>query len=363
MSVVAYVDDTNWIATSRSQMNNILKIANEFYTMNDIMINKSKSYLIAINACEEERTQGVLMGNDTLFLVEKDFPVRSLGIYVTETGSKKFQRDRLKKSTDYMAYLLRGKPITDTQAIYIFNMVVIPMLEYNLNDMVLTETECAKITTKFLSVIKNKACLTCTTPNALMFAREAYNVCNLWDRQLQMHSSNLLNRLNDKGAMGFTTRIRLQNLQNLFWSKISVLTSSDVVRTSRNQSLINDILKICKEHNIRFQTSDNITDSLIIKGGNISIEEMLHEFNCYHQYQKSLRVRQILYLEQLTSYNGKRLLQWQEITGNNRRGPKPGWFKLLESKLLNNSIDRGIAENPVSELLGSRYNTCKQILM
>ena len=85
----------------------------------------------------------------------------------------------MKKLTDYMAFILRGKPITDKQAIYIFNAVVIPMLEYNLNDMTLSESECIKITSRFVSTIKNKAFLARTAPGALLYTKEAYNVCNL----------------------------------------------------------------------------------------------------------------------------------------------------------------------------------------
>ncbi|RHZ44904.1 hypothetical protein Glove_707g107 [Diversispora epigaea] len=179
VSVAAYVDDTNWFASNRENMKKILKIANEFYCMNDIAINKSKSHLIAINVEGSERTRGVKMGDTFLQPVAKDFPVRSLGVYITETYSKQYQKDRLKKLTDYMALILRGKPITDKQAIYIFNAVVIPMLEYSLNDMTLSETECLRITTRFISTIKNKALLATMAPNALIHAKEAYNVGNL----------------------------------------------------------------------------------------------------------------------------------------------------------------------------------------
>jgi len=160
-------------------MEKILDIANEFFLMNDITINKSKSHLIAINASNEDRIKGVRLGKDILLPVEKDYPIRSLGVYVTESGSKRFQKERLKRVTDYMASILRNKPITDKQAIYIFNAVVIPMLEYSLNDMTMSEKECWKITTRFISVIKSKAGLARTAPNALIHAREAYGVCNL----------------------------------------------------------------------------------------------------------------------------------------------------------------------------------------
>ncbi|RHZ72488.1 hypothetical protein Glove_242g172 [Diversispora epigaea] len=164
------------------------------------------------------------------------------------------------------------------------------MLEYSVNDMTLSEKECLKITTKFISMIKNKALLPITMPNALIHAKEAYDVCHLWDRQLQMQSNNLFNRLNDKG-------------------------------------------------------------------GNITIEEILDDESQYRLIRKSLRNRQLMFLEQLVSHNGKILLHWQEITNNDRRGPKPGWFKTLENKLLTD-IKTRVLSAEMQATLGKRYNIC-----
>ncbi|RHZ62073.1 hypothetical protein Glove_344g75 [Diversispora epigaea] len=238
------------------------------------------------------------MGDEILYPMAKDYPVRSLGVYVTENGSKQFQKNRLKKLTNYMANILKGKPITDKQAIYIFNAVVIPMLEYSLNDMTLSEKECLKITTKFISMIKNKALLPITAPNALTHAKEAYDVYHLWDRQLQMQSNNLFNRLNDKGMLGCSTR-----------------------------------------------------------RGNITIEEILDDESQYRLIRKSLRNRQLMFLEQLVSYNGKILLHWQEITNNDRRDLKSDWFKTLENKLLTD-IKTRVLSAEMQATLGERYNIC-----
>ncbi|RHZ78511.1 hypothetical protein Glove_162g74 [Diversispora epigaea] len=189
-----------------------------------------------------------------------------------------------------MALILRGKPITDKQAIYIFNAVVILMLEYSLNDMTLSETECLRITTRFISTIKNKALLAITVPNALIHAKEAYNVGNLWDRQVQMQSSNLINRLNDKG-------------------------------------------------------------------GNITIEEVLANELQYNSCRKGIRKWGLMFLEQLVSHDGKMLLYWHEITNNDQRGPKPGWFKMLENNVIIDVTTRVLAP-ALQRCLGARYNAC-----
>ncbi|RHZ82908.1 hypothetical protein Glove_103g116 [Diversispora epigaea] len=366
-------------------MEEILTIANEFYQMNDITINKSKSYLIAINVNSQTRSEGLLMENKTLYPVAKDYPVRSLGVYVTENGSKQFQKDRLKKLTNYMANILKGKPITDKQAIYIFNAVVIPMLEYSLNDMTLLEKECLKITTKFILMIKNKALLPITAPNALIHAKEVYNVCHLWNRQLQMQSNNLFNRLNDKGgnitieeilddeSQYRLTRKSLRNRQLMFleqlvshngkillhWQEITnndrqgskpekecLKITTKFILMIKNKALLpitapnalihaKEVYNVCHLWNRQLQMqSNNLFNRLNDKGGNITIEEILDDESQYRLTRKSLRNRQLMFLEQLVSHNGKILLHWQEITNNDRQGSKPGWFKTLENKLL-----------------------------
>ncbi|RHZ49272.1 hypothetical protein Glove_526g9 [Diversispora epigaea] len=289
VSVTAYVDDTNWFVPSRDKMEKILEVANEFYCMNDIAINKSKSHLIIINSNPLERTRGVGMGDTILHPVAEDFPIRSLGV---------------------------GKPITDKQVIYIFNAVVIPMLEYSLNDMTLLETECLKITTRFISMIKNKALLAITTPNVVIHAKEVYNVENLWDRQVQIQSNNLLCKLNDKDVLGSSTQIRLQHLQNLFWSASAITEAPFLIKLKRRQSLLNDILIVCRKHDITFKLSRALKDNLLIK---------------------------------------KILLHWHEISNNDRRKPKPGWFKVVETNVIYNATIREIT--PVlQERLGARYN-------
>ncbi|RHZ80983.1 hypothetical protein Glove_130g83 [Diversispora epigaea] len=150
-----------------------------------------------------------------LYPVAKDYPVRSLGVYITENGSKQFQKDRLKKLTNYMANILKGKPITDKQAIYIFNAVVIPMLEYSLNDMTLSEKECLKIITKFISMIKNKALLSITVPNALIHAKEAYDICHLGcSTRVYLHAKSFWGP--EIGILGKKVKIVFHRRRNYF---------------------------------------------------------------------------------------------------------------------------------------------------
>ena len=54
-AVLAYADDTTWIAKSKEELQEIINISNEFYKINDIKINSKKSELIAININKTKR--------------------------------------------------------------------------------------------------------------------------------------------------------------------------------------------------------------------------------------------------------------------------------------------------------------------
>ena len=54
-AVLAYADDTTWIARSKAELQKIVDIANEFYEINDIEINSKKSELIVLNSNTKEK--------------------------------------------------------------------------------------------------------------------------------------------------------------------------------------------------------------------------------------------------------------------------------------------------------------------
>ena len=67
-AVLAYADDTTWIAKSKEELQRIINISNEFYELNDIEINSKKSELIVMNPdkkkVEKEDQLAVIVGKN-----------------------------------------------------------------------------------------------------------------------------------------------------------------------------------------------------------------------------------------------------------------------------------------------------------
>ena len=57
---------------------------------------------------------------------------------------------------------LKTKHITDRQVSYIINTVIIPILEFHIHNIILTQTTCNKILSSYLSIAKYKSNLATT---------------------------------------------------------------------------------------------------------------------------------------------------------------------------------------------------------
>ncbi|CAG8843662.1 10345_t:CDS:2, partial [Gigaspora margarita] len=82
MAIVAYTDDTIWVAPNKQVIKKMLSIANEFFYINNIQINVKKSNLIVFNPKTKVEERSITFGSDSI-LDEKLYNImRLLGVWL-----------------------------------------------------------------------------------------------------------------------------------------------------------------------------------------------------------------------------------------------------------------------------------------
>ena len=344
LSSMAYMDDTQWITENKEKLEEILKIADSFYLLNDIQVNKEKSELLLrkkINKTKKEkydynRKIQLKFGETTIDIKPKhpDESTRILGVWFNLSNKKDFVLQQAKYEVQNLSKMLFKKRVTDKHLLYIYNRLIIPRIEYWSQTTVLTKQECANIEKPFRRVFKNKLRLASTIPNAI-FNNYIYPYRSIYEVQCQAKITNFLIQINDTSQLGDLTHLRLRNLQNKEWLENSLLVDfpyDKIIKKYKNNFIYN-MLYVCKENNITFDIKEKLKTSLT--GGNVSLKSIM-DLKYYNAFKTRLKEESIFYLEQITSIDGKELLTWKDITNKKfmKKQRKPSkWYGWIKKKI------------------------------
>ncbi|GES90872.1 ribonuclease H-like domain-containing protein [Rhizophagus clarus] len=139
ISSSAYMDDTQWLASNQSNLENIFEIADFFYRLNDIQVNKEKFELLVIYKNRGHRSRlkphelvTLKFSSDSIFItpVSPQSSIRILGIYFDERNAFQSTIKRINDEINDIRQKYVRKRITDKHMIYIFNSVIIPRIVY-----------------------------------------------------------------------------------------------------------------------------------------------------------------------------------------------------------------------------------------
>ena len=129
-------------------MQNIIKISNEFFELNDIEINGAKSELIAWRPGMKALTpEGIWIGMPPKYIEAKSAgeSTRFLGVWINLKSQEKASIGHCKKMVGSITSTLKIKKLSVNQIAYINNMVLLPRLEYILSNTLIDKNRCDTI--------------------------------------------------------------------------------------------------------------------------------------------------------------------------------------------------------------------------
>ena len=112
-AMLAYADDTTWIARSKEELQKIINTANEFYALNDIEINSKKSELLVFNAnskakeIKEHYIANISMKEDKIYMKKDMNLCRYLGVWISNKDNLNYSLNMIRNEINRICKAIR----------------------------------------------------------------------------------------------------------------------------------------------------------------------------------------------------------------------------------------------------------------
>src|SRR5260364_111862 len=120
-AVLAYADNTMWIASSKNQLKNIVRLAEQFFHFNDIEINGAKSKLAVINSRIPYKDRLINFSSAKILAKCKLSNIKFLGVLLHRESETSSIKKKLKAIVGLFIQKLKNKKIMASQMVYINN--------------------------------------------------------------------------------------------------------------------------------------------------------------------------------------------------------------------------------------------------
>ena len=166
---------------------------------------------------------------------------------------------------------LKNKPLTDKQLKYIYNMILIPRIEYRTRLTVLSHNECDTLFSKAQTFIKHKLRFPKSSPNSILTSSLFYGFNDLFDIMIQsklQHFAIMINGDTRHFLLSLTSMIRLKQLQEFYWLPDDPLACWPAqLNNVRHDNFIGNVISLYLKRSFSFHRLSHPMDYFKIQGG------------------------------------------------------------------------------------------------
>ena len=341
-AILAYADDTVWIANNKEQMEEICKIADSFFKLNDIEINSTKSKLLVIKGrlskSVAKSKEFVSFGKSIVEEEEANTAIKYLDVWLSSGMRKKPIIQKARATVNLAVKTLYGKKMSWSQLAYINNLCILPKVEYMLQAVGLDENILKSIHRPFLVMCKRKLGLAKNIPDWVISAKEMGGTKSLDEELMARQIRAFFIYLNRNDLVGEIVRNRvIQGCSRARLTRDIWLTPDlNKFKGLWKDNLACRTLVEAKRKGLNFTRREDLWR---IHGEGATFAELLNE----KELKKAVRSLQSLglfYINQVISLDGTRLISWQMLKSGKKlekRGRVTEWYKILQNRLIDNS--------------------------
>ncbi|GET59528.1 hypothetical protein RIR_jg1381.t2 [Rhizophagus irregularis DAOM 181602=DAOM 197198] len=193
VSHITFMDDSTLIASFKQGIEDRLSITAEFYTLNNTQANSAKYILLS----SEQFSQTIVFDlfpsslntihTLTLKALALSTSFRFLGVWFNLLASSRFVHNQTVSMVKDMAALLSPKKLLAQHIAYLYNVVLLPRLEFRLQTTLFAESTINRMVSPMLSLIRQKAGLASVTPLSTLFTLLPFSIQQAFGRFLSSH--------------------------------------------------------------------------------------------------------------------------------------------------------------------------------
>ncbi|PKC55197.1 hypothetical protein RhiirA1_403076 [Rhizophagus irregularis] len=151
--------------------------------------------------------------NDLVVAKKPSQESKYLGVYIKSQAGSSHIVKRVKNEIKSMVNLLKYKKITESQVVYVNNVVLMARLEYWLKCTFLTQNQCRTLHNCMILLLKQKMRITKSANNNIFTHQGLVGMTSLLQHLRTAQYADFIVRINSQEWDGISTRIILRNAQ------------------------------------------------------------------------------------------------------------------------------------------------------